>query len=89
MGRLKKQQFLVGFALETENEKENAIKKLKNKNLDAIVLNSLQDKGAGFQKNTNKISIIDKLENFYEFSLKSKAAVAEDIFNHIIPKLHV
>jgi len=89
MGRTKKQQFLVGFALETENEKSNAIKKLKSKNLDAIVLNSLQDEGAGFQKNTNKISIIDKSENFYEFSLKSKAQVANDIFNHIIPKLHV
>jgi len=89
MGRIKEKQFLVGFALETENEVPNALKKLKKKNLDAIVLNSLQDKGAGFKKNTNKIKIIDKLENISEFSLKSKAEVAKDIFNFIIPKLHV
>ena len=60
MGELKSQQFIVGFALETENEIENAIGKLKKKNLDAIVLNSLNDAGAGFRKNTNKISFIDK-----------------------------
>lgn len=89
MGKQKKSQFLVGFALETENEVDNALKKLKKKNLDAIVLNSLQDKGAGFKKDTNKIKIIDKLENISEFSLKSKAEVAVDIFNFIIPKLNV
>ncbi len=87
MGKRKKQQFLVGFALETENEVQNAIKKIKKKNLDAIVLNSLQDEGAGFKKDTNKISIIDKSENSFEFNLKSKTEVAEDIFNYIIPKL--
>jgi len=89
MGRLKEKHFLVGFALETENEVSNARKKLKRKNLDAIVLNSLQDKGAGFKKDTNKIKIIDKLDNISEFSLKSKADVAKDIFNFIIPKLNV
>lgn len=89
MGKQKKSQFLVGFALETENEVDNALKKLKKKNLDAIVLNSLQDKGAGFKKDTNKIKIIDKLENISEFSLKSKVEVAADIFNFIIPKLNV
>ncbi len=73
--------------METENEVQNAIKKIKKKNLDAIVLNSLQDEGAGFKKDTNKISIIDKSENSFEFNLKSKTEVAEDIFNYIIPKL--
>ncbi len=87
MGRQKQKQLLIGFALETDNEVQNAIKKIKRKNLDAIVLNSLQDKGAGFKKDTNKISIIDKSEKISEFSLKSKAEVAVDIFNYIIPKL--
>ncbi len=87
MGKQKKKQFLVGFALETENEVANALKKLKKKNLDAIVLNSLRDKGAGFKKNTNKIRIIDTSEKVYEFSLKSKKEVAIDIFNYIIPRL--
>lgn len=86
LGKIKKNQFLIGFALETDNEIENATLKLKNKNLDLIVLNSLQDKGAGFKKETNKISIIDKFENISEFSLKSKAEVAEDIFNEILKK---
>ena len=88
MGNKKQDQFLVGFALETEDELANAKSKLERKNLDCIVLNSLQDKGAGFQNNTNKISIIDKFKKITEFSLKSKAAVAVDIFNTIIPKLH-
>lgn len=87
LGKIKKQQFLVGFALETNNELENAISKLKSKNLDLIVLNSLKDKGAGFKKETNKVTIIDKLENISEFSLKSKAEVAEDIFNVILNKI--
>ena len=73
----------------SEIEIENAKSKLVRKNLDCIVLNSLQDKGAGFQKNTNKISIIDKFKKITEFSLKSKAEVAADIFNTIIPKIHV
>jgi len=87
LGKIKTNQFLVGFALETNNELENAIVKLKKKNLDLIVLNSLQDKGAGFKKETNKVTIIDKLENISEFSLKSKAEVAEDIFNVILNKI--
>ena len=84
LGKIKKQQFLVGFALETNNELENAITKLTSKNLDLIVLNSLQDKGAGFKKETNKVTIIDKSEKISEFSLKSKAEVAKDIFNVIL-----
>jgi phosphopantothenoylcysteine decarboxylase/phosphopantothenate--cysteine ligase len=78
-----KGQILVGFALETHNEKENALKKLTNKNLDMIVLNSLNDKGAGFKNDTNKITILDKNNNCIEFELKSKQAVAEDILNHV------
>jgi len=88
LGEIKKEQFLVGFALETNNEIENAIGKLKRKNLDLIVLNSLQDKGAGFKKETNKVTIIDKSEKISEFSLKSKAAVAEDIFNEILNRIY-
>lgn len=88
LGEEKKAQFLVGFALETNNEIENAKKKLNKKNLDLIVLNSLQDKGAGFKQPTNKVTIIDKLENISEFSLKSKAEVAEDIFNEILKRLY-
>ena len=87
LGKIKKQQFLVGFALETNNELENAIVKLKSKNLDLIVLNSLQDKGAGFKEETNKVTIIDKFEKISEFSLKSKAEVAEDIFNVILNQI--
>lgn len=79
-------QFIVGFALETENELENAIKKLKDKNLDMIVLNSLNNKGAGFAHNTNKITIIDKQNNIYDFKLKDKAEVARDIMKEIIKK---
>ncbi len=88
LGKIKKHQFLVGFALETNNEIENAKSKIKRKNLDVIVLNSLQDKGAGFATNTNKITIIDKNLNEKPFELKSKAAVAEDIINEIIIKLN-
>ena len=84
LGAIKKQQYLVGFALETNNELENAKGKLKRKNLDAIILNSLQDKGAGFAKDTNKITIIDKEFNEKAFKLKSKVAVAKDIMNEIV-----
>ena len=83
LGEIKEDQFLVGFALETNNELENAKDKLNRKNLDLIVLNSLQDKGAGFKKVTNKVTIIDKLDNIIEFSLKPKNEVASDIFNEI------
>lgn len=75
-------QITVGFALETDNEIENALKKLKDKNLDAIVLNSLQDAGAGFGGNTNKITILDT-KGQTNFCLKSKAEVAADIVNYI------
>jgi len=88
LGEIKKAQFLVGFALETNNEIENATAKLKKKNLDLIVLNSLQDKGAGFKKETNKVTIIDKFEKKSEFSLKSKAEVAKDIFNEILNRIY-
>lgn len=80
MGEKKTHQFLVGFALETNNEEQNAKQKLNKKNLDMIVLNSLQDDGAGFKKDTNKIKIITKNE-ILDFSLKSKKAVAKDIFD--------
>jgi phosphopantothenoylcysteine decarboxylase/phosphopantothenate--cysteine ligase len=81
--RKKANQVLVGFALETDNELSNAQGKLKNKNLDFIVLNSLQDKGAGFGTDTNKITIIDKQGTIKKFKLKSKADVAKDIVNKI------
>ena len=87
LGVIKKQQYLVGFALETNNEIENAKGKLKRKNLDAIILNSLKDKGAGFAKDTNKITFIDKEFNEKAFKLKSKVAVAKDIMNEIINRI--
>ncbi|MGB3150365.1 MAG: bifunctional phosphopantothenoylcysteine decarboxylase/phosphopantothenate--cysteine ligase CoaBC [Maribacter sp.] len=86
LGQAKRQQYLVGFALETENEVENAKKKLKRKNLDAIVLNSLRDEGAGFGGNSNKITFIDTNSTIETFELKTKAAVAKDIFNEIIKR---
>lgn len=76
-------QFLVGFALESENEVKNARNKLKEKNFDFIVLNSLRNKGAGFKYDTNKISIIDKDNNLTNFELKPKKEVANDIINKI------
>ncbi|MDJ1500858.1 bifunctional phosphopantothenoylcysteine decarboxylase/phosphopantothenate--cysteine ligase CoaBC [Xanthocytophaga agilis] len=80
-------QIMVGFALETENEESNAQEKLRKKNLDMIVLNSLNDKGAGFGHDTNKISVIQKDGNLQRFDLKSKTAAAEDITNLIIDLL--
>jgi len=82
MGEKKNHQFLVGFALETQNEEENAKGKLEKKNLDMIVLNSLRDEGAGFKNDTNKIKIFTKADKI-EFNLKSKDEVAKDIFNFI------
>jgi len=76
-------QILGGFALETNNEFENAQKKLNNKNLDFIVLNSLKDNGAGFKHKTNKITIIDKHKNILKYNLKTKHEVAVDIVNYI------
>ena len=85
LGSIKKtNQLLIGFALETDNEIDNAIKKIKNKNLDAIVLNSLKDKGAGFNYDTNKVTFINNKNDLTEFKLKTKLEVAEDIFNEII-----
>jgi len=82
LGKLKtKKQVLVGFALETNDEYKNAIKKINTKNLDFIVLNSLNDKGAGFGYDTNKITIIDSNEKQLEFGLKSKLDTATDIVN--------
>ncbi len=80
MGEQKKQQFLVGFALETQNEEENAKAKLRKKNLDMIVLNSLRDEGAGFKNDTNRIKILSEKETL-TFDLKSKTEVAADILN--------
>lgn len=88
LGEKKKDQYLVGFALETENEVENAKAKLKRKNLDAIVLNSLNDEGAGFGKPTNKIAFIDKNLEIKTFDLKTKEAVASDILNEIISRAY-
>jgi phosphopantothenoylcysteine decarboxylase / phosphopantothenate---cysteine ligase len=83
-GEAKKNQFLIGFALETENEIENAKLKIQKKNLDLIILNSLQDEGAGFGKPTNKVTFIDKNFNIEPMELKSKEDVASDIINKII-----
>ncbi len=88
LGAAKKHQFLVGFALETNNELENAKGKLERKHLNLIVLNSLQDKGAGFKGDTNKVTFIDNKSNITEFELKSKAEVAEDLLNEIVKHIH-
>jgi len=79
----KDDQYLVGFALETQDLRNNATKKLEAKNLNMIVMNSLRDKGAGFGVDTNKISILDNRNNFVDFELKSKANVAKDILNYL------
>ena len=79
MGALKQNQFLVGFALETHNELEFASQKLENKNLDMIVLNSLNDEGAGFQVDTNKVTVLTKSNKKIKFELKSKKEVANDL----------
>jgi phosphopantothenoylcysteine decarboxylase/phosphopantothenate--cysteine ligase len=89
LGEIKKNQFLIGFALETENEIENAKLKIQKKNLDLIVLNSLQDSGAGFGKATNKVTFIDKFFNIEPMDLKSKEAVADDILNKVISNFYV
>jgi len=85
LGKMKSDtQLLVGFALETENEEEHAKSKLRKKNLDLIVLNSLNDKGAGFQKDTNKITIFNRAEEKTVYAVKSKIDVAKDICSQIL-----
>ncbi len=88
LGTIKSHQLLVGFALETNDEITNAIKKLKSKNLDLIVLNSLNDVGAGFGGSTNKVTLIDKNLVQTEFPLKSKAAVASDIIKELLKQFN-
>ncbi len=89
LGKMKREgQFVVGFALETENEQSNAEKKLTGKNFDLIVLNSLNDPGAGFGHDTNKITLINKKLERKEFNLKNKKEVARDIVNAIIEQTH-
>jgi phosphopantothenoylcysteine decarboxylase/phosphopantothenate--cysteine ligase len=80
----KENQLTIGFALETNNEKENALEKLSKKNMNIIILNSLNEKGAGFEKDTNKITIFDSKGDMKIFDLKHKKSVAIDIFDYII-----
>jgi phosphopantothenoylcysteine decarboxylase/phosphopantothenate--cysteine ligase len=88
LGKIKRpSQILAGFALETDNELENAKQKLKTKNLDLIVLNSLNQKGAGFDLPTNSVTIIDRNNNINKFELKSKEEVARDILDKIVSML--
>jgi len=87
LGKAKKSQILVGFALETQNGVENAKKKIEKKNLDFIVLNSLEDEGAGFGHNTNKITIIEASGEAEKYELKTKQQVAVDIVNKLTEKL--
>jgi phosphopantothenoylcysteine decarboxylase/phosphopantothenate--cysteine ligase len=87
LGKIKRpEQHLIGFALETNDELQNARDKLRRKNFDFIVLNSLNDKGAGFRYDTNKISIIDN-ERKIDYHLKQKTEVAKDITNRIVKEL--
>lgn len=87
LGKVKKHQFNIGFALETTQEETNAKEKLKKKNFDLIVLNSLRDSGAGFQGNTNKVTFFDKHNKQLKFELKSKSEVAMDIVDYTIEHL--
>ncbi len=84
MGDNKGSQILIGFAMETENGLENAKNKLKKKNLDFIVYNSLAEPGAGFKHETNKVSILGKDNKLSNFELKSKKEVAKDIINELV-----
>lgn len=84
LGKEKKKQINVGFALETDNELENARKKLKDKNFDLIVMNSLKDPEAGFMKETNKVTILDSLGEVFNYESKSKREVAKDIIDAIL-----
>jgi phosphopantothenoylcysteine decarboxylase/phosphopantothenate--cysteine ligase len=88
MGQRKRpEQIVVGFALETNNELANALDKLRKKNFDLIVLNSLRDANAGFGYDTNKITVIDRHEQITHFELKPKKDVAQDIIGLILAKL--
>ena len=82
-GRVKGNRLLVGFALETDNERNNALDKMRRKNFDFIVLNSLRDKGAGFSGDTNKITVIDRQGHTDEYPLEAKTAAAERIAERI------
>ncbi len=85
LGKQKRQgQTIVGFALETDNEQQNAVEKLKKKNFDFVVLNSMKDEGAGFKHDTNKITILDKIGNETKFELKAKQDVAKDIYDYTL-----
>lgn len=89
LGKMKrKSQLIAGFALETHNEITNATNKLKQKNLDLIILNSIKDEGAGFGYDTNKVTIIDRNNNIDIFELKSKQEVARDILDKIVSMLN-
>ena len=88
LGAAKKNQLLIGFALETENEIEHAQSKIQKKNLDLIVLNSLNDEGAGFGKSTNKVTFVDKDFKVEPMELKTKEEVAKDILNKVIQHFH-
>jgi phosphopantothenoylcysteine decarboxylase/phosphopantothenate--cysteine ligase len=87
--RKREDQFLIGFALETDNEFENAFLKVKSKNLDFVVLNSLKDEGVEFGSDSNKISLIDRNNNIANFKLKSKREVSKDIINKVIDLLQL
>ncbi len=88
LGRIKTvSQLLVGFALETNDEEMNALSKMQRKNLDMIVLNSLNDKGAGFSVDTNKVTILDKAGDKTVYELKTKVEVAKDIVDQIASRL--
>jgi len=85
LGSIKREgQLLIGFALETNNEESNALRKMVQKNLDYIVLNSLQDEGAGFGHDTNKVTILSRKGERISFGLKSKKEVARDIIETIL-----
>jgi len=89
LGKIKTNQFLVGFALETENVLENAKAKLKKKNLDLIIVNTIDQNGQGFGYDTNKIAIVEKDNKIYNFELKQKKELAEDICNVIATYLNI
>ena len=83
MGKEKSHQILIGFALESQDALANGKQKLKNKNLDAVVINALTDKGAGFGHDTNKISFLQRGKDIIHYPLKSKKEVAQDVLNHL------